>query len=323
MTSRFTDKPDMLSIIIPAHNAAATIEKTIHSIIKNEPEAEIIVVENGSTDNTTEIIEGINYNKLKLVHSRKGVSAARNTGIAAAAGEWISFVDADDDWLGIRNVGLEADITFFDYYKDEKSIELNYHGEPIIQWALVKPTLRMTVWSKIFRKNFLLENDIYFNEQLWVGEDSEFLLRALQKSNSVKAEKIAVYRYCSAAPSVMRSYNEKRTQAYIQSLEAVRDDLSQDDEEAQTAFRDFVYAHINLIVVHDIYNSMIREKWRERNRKIRALLQEEVIHNAISELKVSEAANIQKLPSVFFKMHAYSLGGWMYYLRSLQNEKRR
>lgn len=313
----------MLSIIIPAHNAAATIEKTIHSIIRNEPEAEIIVVENGSTDNTTKIIEGINYDKLTLVHSRKGVSAARNTGIAASAGEWISFVDADDEWLGVRNVRLEADITCFDYYKDEKLIELNYHGEPIVQWALVKPSLRMTVWSKIFRKSFLLENEIAFNEQLWVGEDSEFLLRTLQKSNSVKAEKTAIYRYCSAAPSVMRSYNEKRTQAYIQSLEAVRDDLSQDDEEAKTAFRDYVYAHINLIGVHDIYNSTIKEKWRERNRKIHALLQEEVIHNAISQLKISEAVNIQKLPSIFFKIHAYSLGGWMCYLRSLQNEKLR
>ena len=311
----------MLSIILPAHNAASTIEKTILSILQNEPEAEIIVVENGSTDNTAEIVGKIDDEKIRLIHSEKGVSVARNAGIKAANGEWISFVDADDCWLGIQEYEPEADITFFDYYKDSEPVQLNYNGEPIVQWTLSRPTLRMTVWSKIFRKSFLLENELQFNEELWVGEDSEFLLRALLKSNTVKVERRGVYRYCSDAPSVMRSYNEKRTKAYIQSLEAVKDDLSPTDEETRAAFRDYVYAHINLIGVHDIYNSTIKEKWRERNHKTRSLIQEKVISDAIKELKISDARNIQRLPSLFFKMHAYSLGGLMCYMRSLQNEK--
>ena len=311
----------MLSIIIPAHNAASTIEKTILSILQNEPEAEIIVVENGSTDNTVEIIRGIDNEKVRLVHSEKGVSVARNAGIKASTGDWISFVDADDCWLGIQDYEPEADITFFDYYKDSELIQLNYNGEPIVQWTLSRPTLRMTVWSKIFRKSFLLENELQFNEKLWVGEDSEFLLRALLKSNTVKVENRGVYRYCNDVPSVMRSYNEKRTKAYIQSLEAVKDDLSPNDEETRAAFRDYVYAHINLIGVHDIYNSTIKEKWRERNQKTRSLIREKVIRDAVKELKISDARNIQRLPSLFFKMHAYSLGGLMCYMRSLQNER--
>ena len=311
----------MLSIIIPAHNAASTIEKTIYSVRQNEPEAEIIVVENGSTDNTAEIVGKIDDEKTRLIHSEKGVSVARNAGIKAATGEWISFVDADDCWLGIQDYKPEADITFFDYYKDSELVQLNYNGEPIVQWTLSRPTLRMTVWSKVFRKSFLLENELQFNEELWVGEDSEFLLRALLKSNTIKVENRGVYRYCSDAPSVMRSYNEKRTKAYIQSLEAVKDDLTPNDEETRAAFRDYVYAHINLIGVHDIYNSTIKEKWRERNQKTRSLIQEKVIHDAVKELKISDARNIQRLPSLFFKMHAYSLGGLMCYLRSLHNEK--
>ena len=316
-----SDKAIMLSIIIPAHNAASSIEKTIYSIIGNEPEAEIIVVENGSTDNTTELVERIRYEKLRLIHSKKGVSAARNMGIHTSTGEWISFVDADDIWLGIHDYIPEADITFFDYFKDDRSILLNYHSEPIVQWVLSRPTIRMTVWAKIFRKSFLMENVIFFNEQLWVCEDSEFLLRVLLKSHSVKSENMAVYRYCSDAPSVMRSYNEKRTKAYLQSMEAVREDLAQSDERTESAFRDYVYAHINLIGVHDIYNSTVKEEWCKRNGKMQALLQEEIIRNAVSKLKVSEVLNIQRLPSMFFKMHAYSIGGLMCYIRSLQNEK--
>ena len=311
----------MLSIIIPAHNAASTIEKTIHSVLQNEPEAEIIVVENGSTDDTTDKVQRIKDDRIKMIHSEKGVCVARNAGIREARGEWISFVDADDCWLGMKDYNLDADITFFNYYKDNELIKLNYNGEPVVQWALSRPTMRMTVWSKVFKKSFLLENRLFFNEQLWVGEDSEFLLRALLKSTSVQVENMDVYRYCSDAPAVMRSYNEKRTKAYIQSLEAVRDDLSQYDQETRAAFRDYIYAHINLIGVHDIYNSTIKEKWRERNNKTRSLLQEKVIGDAVKELKASEALNIQRLPSWFFKIHAYSLGGLMCYIRSLQNEK--
>ena len=317
---RFARKAIMLSIIIPAHNAAATIEKTIYSIIENEPKAEIIVVENGSTDKTTEIVERIDYDKLRMMHSKKGVCVARNTGIAVATGEWISFVDADDYWLGLNDLKLEADITFFNYFKDDKLIELNYRGEPIIQWALSRPTLRMTVWAKVFKRSFILENSIQFDERLWVGEDSEFLLRALQRSNFVKVENIGVYRYCCDTPSVMRSYNEKRTQAYIQSLEAVREDLIPIDEDTQDAFHYYVYAHINLIGVHDIYNSSIKEKWSVRNSKARSLIQEKVIKDAIKKLKITKTLNMQRLPSMFFKLHAYSLGGLMCYLRSLHNE---
>ena len=194
----------MLSIIIPAHNAARTIEKTINSVIHNEPEAEIIVVENGSTDDTADIVGKINYAKIKLIHSNKGVSVARNAGIRAATGEWLTFVDADDCWLGVHDYEPEGDITYFNYYKDSELVQLNYDGEPIVQWTLSRPTLRMTVWAKIFRRRFLLENDLHFNEKLWVGEDSEFLLRALLKSNMVKVEDRGIYRYCSDAPSVMK-----------------------------------------------------------------------------------------------------------------------
>lgn len=311
----------MLSIIIPAHNAASTIERTIHSVMQNEPEAEIIVVENGSTDDTTETVKKISSTNIRLIHSGKGVSIARNAGIRAATGEWITFVDADDCWLGIQGYEPRADITLFNYYKDSGLIQLNHHGESIVQWALSRPTLRMTVWSKVFRKSFLLENQLFFNEQLWVGEDSEFLLRALLKSNAIQVEDMAVYRYCTDAPSVIRSYNENRTKAFIRSMEAVREDLA-GNPETGPAFRDYVYAHINLIGVHDIYNSTIRCKWRERNQKTRSLLREKVISDAVRELKVSDALNIQRLPGWFFKMHAYSLGGLMCYMRSLQNEKR-
>ena len=89
------------SVIIPAYNA----EKFIHIAIQSVREQtiddwELIIVENGSTDNTTAVCENfLNDKRIKLFHSEKGVSSARNKGISVALGTWIVFLDADDQLL--------------------------------------------------------------------------------------------------------------------------------------------------------------------------------------------------------------------------------
>jgi glycosyltransferase involved in cell wall biosynthesis len=94
-------KPDMrISVIIPAYNSGAYIERAINSVLsQTRPSDEIIVVNDGSTDNTSEILKRYG-NKIKVIEqSNAGVSAARNAGIGAAAGDWIAFLDADDEYL--------------------------------------------------------------------------------------------------------------------------------------------------------------------------------------------------------------------------------
>ena len=89
----------LISFIIPAYNAEETIESCIESIISYKEEAlEVLIVENGSSDMTTEISQKLENRdaRIKLCHSEKGVSNARNLGIEKAAGKWIVFVDADD-----------------------------------------------------------------------------------------------------------------------------------------------------------------------------------------------------------------------------------
>ena len=89
-----------LSVIIPAYNAEKYIQKSILSVIRQEiPKMEIIVVNDGSTDRTAEIVLSLTceYEYIKLITiSNKGVSHARNVGLSLAKGEYITFVDADD-----------------------------------------------------------------------------------------------------------------------------------------------------------------------------------------------------------------------------------
>jgi len=127
-----------ISVIIPTYNRASIIRRAIQSVlIQANVEFEIIVVDDGSTDNTEEIVHKLYQPGGKPQHlsfgdnpippkplpikfisqANRGVSAARNTGIAHAKGEWIAFLDSDDEWLPGK---LAAQMEFFKKNPDYK-----------------------------------------------------------------------------------------------------------------------------------------------------------------------------------------------------------
>lgn len=93
------------SVIIPTYNRAHCLLNAINSVLNQTwTEFELIVVDDGSTDETAEILKAITDERMRVLHQEnRGVSAARNAGIAAAWGEWVTFLDSDDeakpDWL--------------------------------------------------------------------------------------------------------------------------------------------------------------------------------------------------------------------------------
>lgn len=89
-----------ISVIIPAYNAAAYIERALRSVLNQTHAAdEVIVVDDGSSDNTADILKKYQNQIISIRQPNAGVGAARNTGIRAASGDWIAFLDADDEWL--------------------------------------------------------------------------------------------------------------------------------------------------------------------------------------------------------------------------------
>lgn len=92
----------MISVIIPAYNAQSTIAKTIESVRQQTySNLEIIVIDDGSSDRTAEIVNSIQDLRIKLFnYPNGGVANARNRGIVKAKGEYIAFLDADDFWTG-------------------------------------------------------------------------------------------------------------------------------------------------------------------------------------------------------------------------------
>jgi glycosyltransferase involved in cell wall biosynthesis len=91
-----------ISVIIPTFNRAHTLKRAIDSVLcQTYAPHEIIVIDDGSTDNTSELLT--HYQNLKVIKTEnQGVSLARNLGIQAASGEWIAFLDSDDEWLPFK-----------------------------------------------------------------------------------------------------------------------------------------------------------------------------------------------------------------------------
>ncbi len=90
-----------ISVVIPLYNKKETVLRALNSVLNQTvlPE-EIIVVNDGSTDSSAQIVAQFDHSLIRLVsQSNQGVSAARNLGIAVAKHEWIAFLDADDEWL--------------------------------------------------------------------------------------------------------------------------------------------------------------------------------------------------------------------------------
>jgi hypothetical protein len=90
-----------ISVVVPLYNKASYIKRTIQSILAQvQPIAEIIVIDDGSSDNGASIVKEMNVQNLTLfAQSNKGVSAARNKGTELATSDYVAFLDADDTWM--------------------------------------------------------------------------------------------------------------------------------------------------------------------------------------------------------------------------------
>lgn len=91
----------LISVIIPVYNQAAFLADAVKSVLEQDYQSiEIVIVDDGSTDNSAQVAESFKENKVRCVsQSNQGAAAARNTGIQSASGELIAFLDADDYWL--------------------------------------------------------------------------------------------------------------------------------------------------------------------------------------------------------------------------------
>lgn len=192
-----------VSVIVTVYNTEKYIEECIVSLINQTYKSiEIILIDGGSTDKTSEICQRYEskYENIRLIHKEnEGVSAARNRGIEEATGDYILFVDGDDwienntietlVWLEEKN---EADITFIikEGHKDSTGKVLIDDGKKMLIHILDKCAVE--IWGKLFKKQ--LFNDVRFPDGK-VHEDLYIMPTILLKCKKVVAYHKGLYHY--------------------------------------------------------------------------------------------------------------------------------
>jgi len=115
----------LVSVIIPTYNSADFLKIAIDSVLQQSySNYEILVIDDGSTDNTEELMRGYSELVVYIKQSNQGVSAARNTGIKQAKGEFIAFLDADDSWFSDK---LTLQIDMLHKYPECIAVFSNFH----------------------------------------------------------------------------------------------------------------------------------------------------------------------------------------------------
>lgn len=181
-----TQKEALLSIIVPVYNSSKYISACVDSLLNQgmeESEYQIILVDDGSTDGSSEILDSYasRYSEIEVIHkSNGGVSSARNAGLDVAIGKWIAFVDSDDFLLPgvygeiigyMQNKGYESALLSFQEFQSEDDIcpisNITFH-------STFSARSSPNVWSMIILRDVIKNNTIRFNEQLQFGEDTLF-----------------------------------------------------------------------------------------------------------------------------------------------------
>lgn len=198
---------EKVSVIVPVYNGEKYVEKCINRLLEEkEYVCEIVVVNDGSKDRTKEILEGYKNEKKVVVVSQenKGVSAARNSGINACSGDWIVFCDVDDQIKAgyFADIAKEienrpdADVICYARAKvgkgDTNINEELFDKREAFQMVLEQSEyqyasdyLLMMVWSKVFKRDFLEQQRITFDEKISFGEDMLFMLECVFRSNRI------------------------------------------------------------------------------------------------------------------------------------------
>lgn len=298
---------ELISFIVPAYNVGSYISKCVESIISQSASNwELIIIDDGSSDDTYEICE-VYANKdarIKLIHQKNsGVAVARNNGLLLSKGKWVAYVDGDDyineDFVSILNEYTSSDYNMILFsYKSIYSDKVVHHEiigkERVLNNERVRDlfkdlidteqrlpelsTTRTYVWTKLYRRSFLIDNNIEFEKDVFMYDDILFNLKALCKLNECIYIPYELYMYRIHSESVCHSYSEKHIDRYIISTLAIRDFLEKNaicsDFKQLYQKRALVsLCHICRMVLCHRNNS---KSYKERKMQFLSLLHEDV-----------------------------------------------
>lgn len=203
-----------ISVIIPVYNTEKYLHRCIDSILSQTfTEFELLLIDDGSKDNSGSICDEYAQRdaRISVFHKKNsGASATRNLGLDNAKGEWVIFVDADDylykDALESLLKESQADLIVGGFFHigilsgreislspDNRKIDIKEDTE---FFRKMIGSYLTTPWCKLFRNNIIHDKNLRFNEDLYYGEDTDFVFRYVLQIATIQFISKQVYCYC-------------------------------------------------------------------------------------------------------------------------------
>lgn len=280
------DKKPKFSIIVPVYNVRDYLGICMESLINQTiKDIEIICVNDGSTDDSLEILQQYAEKDYRIKVCDKvngGSSSARNLGLDEAEGEFILFVDSDDileknacDRLYMEILQTGADIVVFgtkvfpQYVANKHAwlwnnlhVNLRHYTENCVEALFKEKPSKPFIWNKCYRRSIIEKNNIRFDEELGLGEDNLFLFEMYPKVEQVIYIPDQLYNYrCERAGSLMDKSTkdlEWRMKMHISILEKIIRGWKK--EELLTKYNDELYSWMICFIANDLVSMPFNEE---------------------------------------------------------------
>lgn len=287
------------SVIVPVYNVEQYLGQCLESIKGQDfMDYEVVCVNDGSTDHSRAILEdwSARFPQMKVIDRENGgLSAARNTGLEAAHGDYVVFVDSDD-WVETNMLSRLADETRgedvvcyasrrtdngnTDLLEEERGNGWDYYNRHALEARIVP---FVCVWQRCYRRAFLLEHDLSFREGI-LHEDNEFTPRVCLKAKSVKVVPDVLYNYRVRPGSIMTTRGLRSKE----SLVLIGNELSELFAKEKSVDRTIVYRALT-----QCYQMAFLDNSREEDRRLRQLVDWKSYRN-VSRTKLRHRWNYLK-----------------------------
>lgn len=287
------------SVIVPVYNVEQYLGQCLESIKGQDfMDYEVVCVNDGSADHSRAILEdwSAKFPQMKVIDRENGgLSAARNTGLEAAHGDYVVFVDSDD-WVETNMLSRLADETRgedvvcyasrrtdngnTDLLEEERGNGWDYYNRHALEARIIP---FVCVWQRCYRRAFLLEHDLSFREGI-LHEDNEFTPRVCLKAKSVKVVPDVLYNYRVRPGSIMTTRGLRSKE----SLVLIGNELSELFAKEKSVDRTIVYRALT-----QCYQMAFLDNSREEDRRLRQLVDWKSYRN-VSRTKLRHRWNYLK-----------------------------
>lgn len=326
-----TTKVPLISFVVPVYNAERTLHDCVRSLIKQTfGNIEIILVNNCSTDESLGKCNELakEDERVKVVDiAEKGVSVARNKGIEAASGEFITFVDADD-WVDPNVCELFADLNAkYDYdlfcysaqyhkkrkttttYLFDKDIELlSQNQKEELQIKVFAPQAPIfsyktntrfagSAWGKFYKREILLKNNLRFATETIISEDVLFNTLSLDYFYRIGYTKRCFYHYEQSVGSAQNRYRPNSDKYFMFVIERIQEWLlntGKDQRFVDAANCLFVH-YLFGVLKEDLFHKDNKCSYTEKSNKLKKILSDDIWNNIVEMVKMNYFSTPEKM----------------------------